>query len=450
MTRATCVRHAPLGATMLLLAACATPSVRPPPVAAPDAPPPAERGAAPRPNPAAPAPAAPATATRSPWPRLRQRFALSACDYRPEVQRWVNQYAKAPRQFKAAWTRAMPFLLLVVDELERRDLPGELALLPYIESNYQPLPARGSDRPAGMWQLMPDTAREAGLIVRADYDERLDAQASTRAALDLLERHYRHFADWRLANMAFNSGEYRVRKLLGERDPRTLSAAELAKVALSPTTHEHLDRLLAVACIVTTPERFSLQLPEPDADDRVRSIALEAGMDLRLAGRLAGIPVEQAKRLNAGYRRHPMPNEGPHRLLLPESSLARFRSAADAVPRALWNDWHEERAARTSGIGSWAGQLGVPVAVLAAANALDPNATVNPTTRLLLPGREAEPVEASAARADARSPRMHVVAAGDTLSHVARRYSIPLNRLKRLNPQTGVLRPGDRLRLSAE
>lgn len=447
MSRVASLRQAPLGAAMLLLAACTAPSVRPPAPAAARPPPTTERET--RPMPSTVTPAAPAP-TQSPWPRLRQRFALSACEYRPEVQHWVRQYAKAPRQFSANWTRAMPFLLLVVEEIERRDLPGEFALLPYIESDYQPLPPRRADLPAGMWQLMPGTARDAGLIVRADYDERLDAHASTRAALDLLERHHRHFADWRLANMAFNSGEYRVRRLLGERDPRTLSAAELAQVALSPTTHEHLDRLLALACIVTTPERFSLQLPEPTPQDRVRSIALEAGMDLRLAGRLAGVPVEQAKRLNAGYRRHRMPNEGPHRLLLPESSLARFRTAADAVPRALWNDWREERAARTSGIGSWAGQLGVPVAVLAAANALDPNATVNPTTRLLLPGREAEPLDAEPTRGGARAPRMHVVASGDTLSHVARRYSIPLNRLKRLNPQAGTLRPGDRLRLSAE
>ncbi|NCT67913.1 MAG: transglycosylase SLT domain-containing protein [Rhodanobacteraceae bacterium] len=441
------LRHAPLGAA-LLLAACTAPPVRPPPPAAPAPTPPTAE----QPTPSAPAAPVPdAHATQSPWPRLRQRFALNACAYRPEVQRWVTQYAKAPLQFNANWTRAMPFLLLVVDEIERRDLPGELAMLPYVESDYRPVPARGGDRPAGMWQLMPDTARNAGLAVRADFDERLDAQASTRAALDLLERHHRQFDDWRLANMAFNSGEYRVRRLLGGRDANTLSAAELAKLALSPTTHDHLDRLLALACIVETPERFGLKLPEPGPDDRVRAIALEAGMDIRVAAHLAGIPVELARRLNAGYRRNRMPPDGPHRLLLPESSLARFHATADAIPVALWNDWHEERAVRTSGIGSWASQLGLPVAVLAAANALDPNTSVNPSMRLLLPGREADPPpDDAAARASARSPRVHVVAAGDTLSHVARRYSIPLARLKRLNPQAGTLRPGDRLRLSAE
>ena len=82
----------------------------------------------------------------------------------------------------------MPFLLLVVDEIERRDLPAEFAMLPYVESAYEPVAARG-DRAAGMWQLMPDTARAEGLVITADYDGRLDANASTHAALGLVARY---------------------------------------------------------------------------------------------------------------------------------------------------------------------------------------------------------------------------------------------------------------------
>lgn len=372
---------------------------------------------------------------------------MQGCDYHADVQRWANIYTKRPRQFAASWKRAMPFLLLVVDELKRRDLPGEFALLPYVESNYQPVASRG-DRAAGMWQLVPDTARAAGLAVGADYDGRLDALASTVAALDLIERYRKEFADWRLADMAYNSGEFRVRKLLGERDARTLSASELAQLAFKPITHQHLDRLLALACIIDDPARFGVTLPEPGADDRLQSVPLQAGMDLRLAARLAGLDVSDVRRWNAGFRHDRMVPTAAHRLLLPNDSVARFQTAAAAVPIALWGDWREQRVASTSGIGTWATQIGIPVAVLAAANALDEDATVTRTTALLLPGRETESVDAVAHTA--RRERSVVVGAGDTLSRIADRCAIPLSQLKRLNPgANGTLRPGQRLRLDS-
>ncbi|HEU4665394.1 MAG TPA: LysM domain-containing protein, partial [Dokdonella sp.] len=134
--------------------------------------------------------------------------------------------------------------------------------------------------------------------------------------------------------------------------------------------------------------------------------------------------------------------------LLPETRVERFLVASQAMPQSLWNDWREERAARTSGIGSWASQLGVPVAALAAANAIAEDATVLPATRLLLPGREAEPADEPPPAQ--HGARVHVVAAGDTLSGVAHRYGIPLRRLRQLNPHAvRTLRLGDKLRLDA-
>lgn len=438
----TCVsmRLGLLGIGLLLLAACATPPTR-----APEAPPPT-------PAPIVQAPPVPPTtdlpaAETSPWSRLRPLFAMNDCDYRPQVQRQAHAYTRSPRGFAASWKPALPFLELVVDELERRGLPGEFAMLPYVESTYRPIPSRG-DRAAGMWQLMPDTARAAGLVIRKDYDERLDALASTDAALDLIAAYYKEFADWRLADMAFNSGEFRVKKLLGERDARDLSADELAKFTFNRITHEHLDRLLALACIVEDPARFGVDLPEPVAPHRLRSVDIGHGMDLRLAAKLSGVPVDDLRRWNAGYRRHRMPEDGPHRLLLPEEQIGRFQAAADAIPPTLWNDWREERAQRTSGIGTWATQLGIPVATLAAANGIAEDATVTTATRLLLPGREAEADDESEASRVGNIRRSHVIVAGDSLSSVARRYAIPLRRLRQLNPQAnGTLRPGQKLRL---
>lgn len=434
-------RGACAGALALLLAACSLPAPRP----SPPMPPPAPVPAAPlvTPPPAPPAAAAP-VADPSPWARLRARFEMGGCDYRAGVQRKARAYTRSPRHFAASWRGALPFLLLVLEEIERRDLPGEFAMLPYVESGYRPLAARGNV-PAGMWQLMPATARSQGLVVRADHDERLDAVASTRAALDLLERYERVFEDWRLADMAFNSGEFRVRKLLAGRADTPLDADALARLPLSATTHEHLDKLLALSCIVAEPERFGVILPEPGDEDRLQAIPLDHPMDLRLAARLAAVPVADLRQWNAAYRRDRMSADGPHRLLLPAARVERFEAQAAGIPAGLWAHWREERAGRNGAIAGWASQLGVPVAVLALANALEPDASVAASTRLLLPGKDTS----IRAEVDDVAAQEHVVVAGDTLSGIARRHAIPLRELRRLNPRaTGTLRIGQRLRLA--
>ncbi|HEY6986411.1 MAG TPA: transglycosylase SLT domain-containing protein [Rhodanobacteraceae bacterium] len=444
MSRFVRSRAPALALAAALLAACSVqPSRSPPPPAEP----------APTPAPAAPelvapsplAPLEPAQQQVSPWQRLRTQFAMTTCDYRPQVVRWARRYTASPRMFAASWHRALPFLAIVVDEIEQRNLPGEFAMLPYVESGYEPIPSRG-DRPAGMWQIDPDTAREEGLVITTDYDGRLDAEASTTAALSLIERYQKEFGDWRLADMAFNSGEYRVKNLLKGRDAHSLTAAELGKLAFNPITHDHLDRLLALSCIVEDPARFGVTLPEPSADDQLKTIILQSGMDIRLAARLAGLEPSAMKRYNAAYRRNRMVSDMPYQLLMPTTSVDRFQAAAEAIPVALWNDWREQKAARTSGLASWAAEVGIPVAVLAAANAMGESETVGPTTRLLLPGRDADAHEKPA-----RSST-YVIKAGDTPASIARECGVSVAELKRMNPKLDAkrLKPGDRLHVGVD
>jgi len=344
----------------------------------------------------------------------------------------------------------MPFLLLTTAQIEKFDMPGEFAFLPWVESSYTMVPANG-DGVAGMWQLMPQTAREMGLRIDADYDGRLDVDASSRTALVLIKQYEEEFGDWRLANMAFNSGEYRVKNLLRGRDAKSLSAAELGKLSFNQITHDHLDRLLALACVVSDPGRFGVTLPEPSPEDRLKTITLQSGMDVRLAARLAGIDAEEMKRLNAAYRRNRMPANVPHQLLMPADRVLGFETAAQSIPVALWNDWREQRAARTSGIGSFAAEVGVPVAVVATANGVGEQTTIVPSTRLLLPGRDSASEDSKAAADEAQRARVHVVKSGDSLSSIAHRYEIPVTQLKRLNPsmKSNLLHPGDRLQVGA-
>ncbi len=342
--------------------------------------------------------------------------------------------------------RSLPFLLLVADELERRNLPGEFAMLPFVESRYEPVESHGN-RPAGMWQLMPITARGNGMEVGSGYDERLDPIMATRISLGLIENYSERFNDWRLANMAFNAGEFRVKKLLGNREPSSFSAAELSRLTFSSITHDHLDKLLALACIVDDPGRFGVRLPEPSADDRLVEVVLSAPLDLRVASRIAEVDEETMLRYNAVWRGPRMTGPPPYRLVLPANRTERLLEGLARAPEQHWANWREVRTRKTSNWATLAAPTELPADWLATLNGRDPDATINSGTTLLLPGNE-QPVERS-------SPvlsklRSHVVKSGDTLGAIALRYGLKVGQLLRWNATTAstTLQPGDRILLA--
>lgn len=385
----------------------------------------------------------------SPWQRLRDRFVMGGCVDQPaSVMRWAKRYTASPDHFSNSLDQAMPFFMLVLNELELRDLPGEFALLPYVESGYTPFTSRGN-RPAGIWQFMPATARLQGLVVTSDYDERLDVQSSTQAALKLLSDYYQDFADWRLVDMAFNAGEYRVKKLLTQSSADPLSAAAIGRLKLSATTHEHLAKLMALACVVSEPQRFNVDLPEPNAEDALESVQLAASIDLRFAARLAGIEVAELRRLNPVYRSNRTPESASHKLLLPTARAANFRDLVTAIPVSLWRDWRETPLKKSATLRQLAMDAGVSIDTLAAANGVSNDATFSAGTRLLLPGRELVAKTASTSKKDA--PHVHIVSAGDTLSGIAKRYGVRLAQLLNWNTlsKDATLHLGDRLRIDA-
>lgn len=439
------LRFARMVPALALLAACAATTPRPP---APAVVPPTATAA---PTPAMPATIvkagiAPASAAQSPWRRMRERFAMPGCDYSALVMQWAQRFSAHPELFAETWRPAMPFLLLALDDIERRNLPGEFALLPYVESHYQPLPGKGQ-RPAGAWQLMPRTAREQGLRVSDDYDGRLDAIDSTRVALNLLERYDREFGDWRVATMAFNAGEYRVKRELRDRAAATLDATELARLKLSPITHEHLAKLLALACIIADPQRFRVVLPEPQADDVLAEHMIDGGIDLRVAAHYAGMSFEDLHRLNAAHLGDRSPPSGQHRLLLPRQQIAQFVAMELADPIALRGAWRTMKIPRKTVLSSIASDAAIPPTRLALANGLDREATLPAGTSLLVP---AQP-EGTRTRAPTDVHETHVIRPGDTLSAIAHRYGVRIIELLHWNAlrANSVLRLGAQLRISA-
>ncbi|HEX7130101.1 MAG TPA: transglycosylase SLT domain-containing protein [Rhodanobacteraceae bacterium] len=317
-------RLALAGCITCLLAACAEQPARHAPPPAPVAiatPAPAPEIAPPPPTPA-PAP------QQDAWTRLRASFALNDCDLNPRAESWARRFTRHPSQFEAQLSDALPLLLYVQDAAERAGVPGEFVLLPMIESGYAPgEPGRNGD-PAGMWQIMPRTARAYGLEVTHSYDGRLDPVASTRTAMKMLKAFHDDLHDWRLVDMAFNTGEYRLLKLVDGREPP--SPDQPVHLRVGKITRNHLGKLLAMACIIRDPARFDVQLPAADDGERLALVQLPTAADLANAANLAHLPLAKLRELNPGYRGRRMPADVPHHLLLPQDNADDLLAAVAA------------------------------------------------------------------------------------------------------------------------
>jgi len=280
--------------------------------------------------PTSPAPVAiplpPAPPAQDMWARLRADFVLDDCG-NPHAQAWARRLTRSPQQFAAQLQDTLPLMTWVQAEAERARVPGEFVLLPLLESSYNPAePGRRGD-PAGMWQIMPQTARTLGLTVDREYDGRLDPAASTQAVLAMLKEYGSELHDWRLVDMAFNAGEYKITGLLGDRDAETVNVPHLR---VGSTTQNHLAKLMALACIVRDPQRFEVELPPAQDAAHLTLVQLPQAVELASAARAANLSLTQLRALNPGYRGARMPADAPHHLLLPQDNAQRLSAVLDS------------------------------------------------------------------------------------------------------------------------
>jgi membrane-bound lytic murein transglycosylase D len=267
------------------------------------------------------APAAPPEPPLPPpdiWQRLARGLGFARCDD-AAVARLIQAYATNPEAFRLMMGRALPGLEYVLAEVERRGLPTEFALLPLVESGYRPGPSRKGGV-AGIWQLMPATAREHGLRMDREYDGRLDLAASTDAALSLVAALHDQFPqDWRLVDMAYNAGHYRIAMAMAVRERRGLEV-RAEQLDVSPTTHAHVAKVQALACLVRDAPQHELELPAVDPEATLVAVPASGGLDFELASRLSRIDIGRLYELNPGYLRRRVPRAGAHVLVLPQST----------------------------------------------------------------------------------------------------------------------------------
>lgn len=345
--------------------------------------------------------------------------------------------------------RAEPYMYWIVEQIKKRDMPMELVLLPIVESAFDPH-ATSSANAAGIWQIVPQTGRNYGLKQNQWYDGRRDVVASTKVALDMMERLNKMFdGDWLLTVAAYNSGEGRVMKAMKANKARGKST-DFWSLSLPRETTVYVPKMLALGQILKNNKRYGIRLPAPNETRALARVEVGQQIELTQAAEMSGMSLSKLKSFNAGYKRGSTAPNGPHYIMVPKSNVAKLRNSlatgdiAAVQPVALANNSGASAYKVRSGdtLSGIAKRLNVSVKELQRANNLR-GATIKPGQTLSL-GSSSNATKL----ADNGSSITYKVRKGDSLSSIAKGHGVNIKDVMRWNDgDFRNLQPGDKLTL---
>ncbi|MFN7779749.1 MAG: transglycosylase SLT domain-containing protein [Betaproteobacteria bacterium] len=428
-----------------------------PPVVAPTLPP---KGAAP--SVPAPAPAATPVAAPPPpgdlWVRVRRGFAMPDLETKRAEQR-TAWYAARPDYFDRMAQRGSLYLFYIVEEIERRGMPTELALLPFVESAMQP-EAVSIAKAAGLWQFIPSTGKFYALDQNLWQDQRRDVIASTRAALDYLQKLYDEFGDWHLALAAYNMGEGGLGRAIA-RAQRARQPTNYASLRLPAETMDYVPKLQAIKNIVRAPQRYGIVLPEIRNEPYFVVLTKTRDIDLATLARLAEMPLDELRALNPSFNRPVIVGAAQPTILLPaakaETYLANL-AAWEATGQPL-SSWTAITLAQGETIEQVARRVGVSPERLREANRIPPRYRPAAGSTLLIPRDETMDEDIAPAMLTASLQLVPLYAntrqvtyrvrQGDTIASVARRWGVSVEDIRTWNDlRSDRLFAGQRLTLT--
>jgi membrane-bound lytic murein transglycosylase D len=361
------------------------------------------------------------------WSDMRDSFAMPGCDADPQVMAWARTYTKQPNRFEQQVNEVLPLIVYAHKSAMKHSVAGEFALLPWVESQYRHVPGQ-RNRPAGMWQIMPQTARTLGLRVEKNYDERLDITKSTESVMNMMRRYYDDLGDWRLVDVAYNAGEFGLKKTLDKHGGPSDDDG-LPDVPMKAGTREHLAKLMAMACIVRDPARFNVSLPRQDREDTLQVVKVSSPQSLAQAAKQSGLSMNDLRDFNPAYRT----SKGTisSSLLLPKSAADQYK-LGPVDPVADVTGPAADDAAADAPVKSTKGK---PKAGAPAKNARAVAKAGKPS---------------KAAKVDEPQVVIHKVNNGESLWTIARRHQVSVEQLMKWNDlQTQAVKPGQVLKLTA-
>ncbi len=378
------------------------------------------------------------------WARIRKGFGIPDLD-NPLVTNQVQWYSSRPDYIQRTTTRASRYLFHVVQELEKRNMPTELALLPFIESAFNPQ-AYSTAKAAGMWQFIPSTGRDFNLTQNLFKDERRNVIASTDAALSYLQKLYGMFGDWQLALAAYNWGEGSVQRAINKAQA---AGRPTDFEGLSPfmpqETRNYVPKLQAVKNIIASPTDYGITLPKVDNQPYFVTIGKTRDIDIKVAAQLAELSIDEFKALNPQFNRPVITGGSSTQILLPQSNAEKFKSNLANWSRTL-SSWtaHKVTNARER-IETIAKKFGTTPEVIREANNIPPKMLLKAGSTVLVPKPEHEPEKNIAAEIvntatmitvpDMPETRRIYVKVGkrDTLASVAQRNKVSVAQIKTWN-----------------
>ncbi len=378
--------------------------------------------------------------------RMRAGFALDEVQ-EPAVDEQLRWFEHNPDYLERTFQRAQRYMYYVVTEVEARGMPLEFALLPVVESAYEPF-AFSRSRAAGLWQFMPATGARFGLKQDWWYDGRRDVIESTRAALDYLQALHDQFGDWLLAIAAYNVGEVAIQRQVDSNRAAGLPS-DFWHLKLPAETRAYVPKLLALKRLMAEPERYGLAFaPIPNEPD-FAVIDIGSQIDLKIAAKLAGTTYDEISALNPGFNRWATDPDGPQRLLVPIEGADPFEAALKTLAPDERVQYVMHEVARRETLAAIARQYGTTATVIAKINDLK-SKRLRPGESLRIPetsGDVPARVLLAASRVDRPQPErsrhgrriVYRVRAGETLSAIARRHRMSVDTLARMNN----LGPGD-------
>jgi membrane-bound lytic murein transglycosylase D len=378
------------------------------------------------------------------WDRIRRGFAMPDLEGTLVDDR-TQWYAQRPEYMERMVGRSSRYLYHIVEELEQRKMPTELALLPFVESAFNPQ-AQSTAKAAGMWQFIPSTGKSYNLKQNMFRDERRDVLASTDAALDYLARLYDMFGDWHLALAAYNWGEGAVSRAIARNQARGLPT-DYASLPMPNETRNYVPKLQAVKNIIANPAAYGVKLPEIPDHPYFVTVTTSRDIDVNLAAKLADMSVEEFKALNPSFNRPVILGASNPQILLPFDNAERFQYNLNTYRGGL-SSWAAVTVDSRERVESLAARLNVDADTLREINSIPKGMRLKAGSTVMIPrsGRHDQDISATLADSamlamepDLPDTRRVVVRASrrDTVASVARRYGVSAGQVQSWNKLSG-------------
>lgn len=386
------------------------------------------------------------------WNRLPSTFQISDID-NPRIQTHKKWYIKHKKYLTRVSERANPYLFYIIEEVEKRNIPGEIALLPIIESAFR-TNAYSRMRAAGLWQFIPATGKHFGLKQNWWFDGRRDIHLSTHAALTYLEQLNKYYnGDWLLALAAYNAGAGNVNKAV-RKNRKKGKAIDFWSLDLPRETKNYVPKLLAVAQLIKNPDQYDITLNPVENSPQLMLVDIKSQIDLSLVSKLTNISVNDLKSYNPAIKRWATDPEGPHHLLLPINKVNQFEKDLALVDDKDRVQHYRHKIRSGESLSVIARKYNLSISALKKANHLKSN-RIRAGKYLMVPLPKNTDI-ASLSNKQRKSARnksinrdkwqTYIVRSGDSFWKIARRYNTSHRKLASLNN----LSPGDTLSIGQE